>query len=82
MTISIWFVRKDTGLPDRDMPAQVVDTADEAIKRVTDHKAGAHGHSHYMKVFASGGVLSREDDVRIRDAGAEISDEFLPDHLR
>ncbi len=80
MAISIWFVRKDTGLPDRNMPVQNVGTADEVIKRVTDHKAGVHGRSHYMKIFAPGGLLSPEDDQRIREAGAELSDEFLPDH--
>ena len=79
MAISIWFVRKDTGLPDGEMPVRYVNTAEEVIKRVTDHKAGVHGSSHYMRISAPGGLLSREEDLRIRDAGAEISDKFLPD---
>jgi hypothetical protein len=79
MAISIWFVRKDTGLPDSEMPVLQVNTADEVIKYVIDHKAGLHGSSHHMKVHAPAGVLSSEEDMRIREAGAQTSDEFLPD---
>lgn len=79
MTISIWFVRKDTGLPGGEIPARYVNTAEDVIKLVTDHKAGAHGRSHYMRISAPGGLFSHEENSRIRAAGAEVADEFLPD---
>jgi hypothetical protein len=79
MQVFIWFVRKDTGLPDNSMPKQSVETVEKAIELIRAHKAGANGNGHYLKVFASGGQLSSSDQAKLLAAGAEVSDEFLPD---
>jgi hypothetical protein len=76
MAISIWFVRKDTGLPDSEMPVLKVNSADEVIKHLTDHKAGAHGSSHCMRISAPGGFLTEEEALRIHEAGVETT--FAP----
>jgi hypothetical protein len=79
MQMFIWFVRKDTGLADNSMPERSVETVDDAIALVRAHKGGANGSDHYLKVFASGGQLSSFDHAKLLSAGAELSDEFLPD---
>jgi hypothetical protein len=79
MAISIWFVHKDTGLPDPSMPARYAKDVDEAIALVRSHKDGVHGSSHYLRLSAPGGELSSADHGRLVGAGAVVTDEFLPD---
>jgi hypothetical protein len=52
MAISVWFVRKDTGLPDREIPARYVSSAEDVLELVSNHKASLHGRSHYMRISA------------------------------
>jgi hypothetical protein len=73
MPISVWFVRKDTGLPDDSMPEQILQSADEAVELVRAHKAGAHGGQHILRVSASRSALSRADRDRLIAAGAEVT---------
>jgi hypothetical protein len=80
--ISVWFVNKSDGLPDRTMPARYYKTADEVIGKIRDLKVGRLGHSHYMRITASGGVLSLDDERRLQQAGAEYAPAFLPDVTR
>jgi hypothetical protein len=80
MAISIWFVHKDTGLPDRSLSARYAKDVNEAIALVRAHKDGVHGSSHYLRLFAPGGELSSVDHERLVAAGAVVTDEFLPDN--
>lgn len=63
MAISIWYVRKDTGLPDNSMPNRQVKDVDEAIEIVRAHKAGADS-KHILRVHAAGGKISRSEHDR------------------
>jgi hypothetical protein len=76
--ISVWFVNKSDGLPDRTIPARYYKTANDVIGRIRDLKAGRLGHSHYMRITASGGYLSAADERRLQQAGAEYAPAFLP----
>lgn len=77
MQMFVWFVRKDTGLPDNSLPKKSVETVGKAIELIRAHKAGANGNDHYLKVFAGSGQLSSSDHAKLLAAGAEVSDEFL-----
>jgi hypothetical protein len=79
MAISIWFIKKTSGLPDQSMPARYVEDVNEAVAMVEAHKAGQHGNEHYLRISAPGGELSPSDCDRLRLVGAEATDLFLPD---
>lgn len=70
MSISIWYVRKDTGIPDDSMPKRDVKDIDEAIEIVRAHKAGADS-KHILRVHSAGGEISRSDHDKLVAAGAE-----------
>jgi hypothetical protein len=80
--ISVWFVKKTDGLPDRTMPARYYKTADEVIGKIRDLKAGRLGDKHYMRISAAGGYLNVSDERRLQKAGAEHTAAFLPDVAR
>jgi hypothetical protein len=72
MSISIWFVKKDTGQRDESLPEQIAQGVDEAIELVRAHKAGAHSDEYIIRVSASGGTLSSGDRERLVAAGADV----------
>ena len=80
--ISVWYVKKTDGLPDRTIPARYFKTADDVIRKIRDLKAGLLGDKHYMRITAAGGYLSVVDERRLQQAGAECTAAFLPDVAR
>lgn len=80
--ISVWFVTKSRGLPDRTMPSCQFKSADDVVRMIVDLKAGRLGDGHYMRISAPGGYLSHRDQVRLQRAGAEEAFSFVSDESR
>jgi hypothetical protein len=71
MVISIWYVKKDTGLVDNSMPQREVKDVDEAIEIVRAHRRGTD-NKYILRVHSAAGQFSQYDHHRLVAAGAEV----------
>jgi hypothetical protein len=82
MAISVWFVDKTTGRPNRSIEARYFHNIDELLKRIVEYKNSPLAKTDYLRITAPGGGVSAEDCRRVQLAGGVVTDEFLPEVAR